>query len=203
MVNSLPQEAVAEYVRRNADAYVAIWEPLITRLYNRHGQASRIVDEEDMQQEALLKVLTCIGRYDPQRQPAKGRSNYQRLNNFVVTCIRRELISHGWRNSFAPHVPSGSMRVVDSSTQERCKPSSLGLEDIEAETEDIEQRAEVHDLIDRYDEDGILGMYYLRGLTQREIADELRRRGHGQVSTSTVSRRMNRIQDKIREEITW
>ncbi|MCK5617420.1 sigma-70 family RNA polymerase sigma factor [Candidatus Pacearchaeota archaeon] len=189
----LPQEEVVDFIRDHVAEFVAIWHPMISGIYRRHGYSSRIIELEDMQQEAVVKVLECLERYDPER--TRGATNYSKLTNFLVTCVHRELISQSFRNCFSVHIPSGSMRVVGPDMQDRCRPMSKGLETIPAEDEGLDNIIEATNIIEAFDQDGILTMYYLEGLTQEEVANRIG------TTTSTISRKLTSIENKIRKQM--
>lgn len=192
-VDSLPQEEVVDFIRNNVAEFVAIWHPMISSIYHRHGRNSRIIELEDMQQEAIVKVLECLDKFNPEH--TQGKTNYSKLTNFLITCVHRELISQSFRNSFSVHIPSGSMRVVGSDMQGRCRPTSDGIELVQAEDRGLDNIIEATNIIEAFDQEGILTMYYLDGLTQEEVAKKIG------TTTSTISRKLTSIENKIRKQL--
>lgn len=180
-----------EFVRDHVVEFVEIWHPMISGLYSRHGVRTNIVDLEDMQQEAVLKVLSILPRFDPAR--TKGVNNYSKLTNFLITCVHRELVSMSFRNSFSIHIPSGSQRIVDQETQESARPACHDMSHVSAEDDRIDDYLTAREIIDTFDENGLLHMYYMDGMSQKQIAEKLG------TTTSTISRRLTSIEDRIRK----
>ena len=190
-VNSLPKEDVVQFVQEHVDEFVEGWHQLIGSIYRRHSSSNRIVDLDDMKQQAVLKVLECLPKFDFDR--TKGKTNYNKLTNFLITCVGRELISHSFKNSFSVNIPSGSKGIISQETKDMSIPTCAGLAFAEAPDCKVEDHITAIELIDRFDQDGILEMYHIYNMNQREIAEKL------ETTTSTVSRKLNQIKESIRK----
>lgn len=165
------------------------WMPLIKKLAARYNNT--IAGFDDLVQEGILALIEGLNSYDS--------NDHGHINGYLRNIILRKIYSMAINSSFAVHVPSGSMKLLEK--QEGMIKSLKGfhvcLYDHADEPSYKDSNAEILDiknLITEYDRDGIARMYFFEGLNYQEIS---LRTG---VSLATISRHINLIRGLVAEK---
>jgi RNA polymerase sigma-70 factor (ECF subfamily) len=155
---------------------------LAGRLLRGSPEARRWMDEDDLLQLALLRLLDAL-----QRVRVTSAAEFYRL---AATLIRRELIDLARRHS-------ASMRRADPAEREANDALACDPADEDSDFERQVQLAALHEHIQRLPEKerAVVDLLYYQGLTQAQAAEVL------QLPEHTVRRRWARARERLREAL--
>ena len=156
------------------------WTPAIKNLAKKY--ANTICSMEDLMSEGKLCIIRSWDKYDVERGS---------MDAFLKKCLKNAIQSAAAASSFAVSIPSGSLSSLKN--PKKFKARHYPLEEIvDNRYGNQEVLIDLHDLIKRFDRDGIAWAHLVDNMRLSEIAEDTG------FSLGTVSRVVRTVKKLVR-----